>query len=100
MRRSALTLALCVSLSCFAQQKPQNVSVKDCLNIANTASGMAAEYSDLPFSTKRLEAISRMEDKLVGCANLPTADVTLLYSLFDAEIRLAAAKQVWLEQIH
>ncbi len=100
MTKSALTLALCVSLSCFAQQKPTTTSVKECLNAVNTASGMASELSGKPFSNARLQTISSMEDKLISCANLPSADAKLLYSLFDAELRLAGVKQVWLVQIH
>jgi hypothetical protein len=100
MKKLALTLALCISLPSLSEQKPSLPSVKECLNDINTASGMAAEYSEKPFSRERLQAISNIEDKLTNCANLPNADAKLLYSLFDAELRLSGVKQVWLVQTH
>ena len=91
-------LLLLTCSPCFGQSKLKPISVKDCLNYINTASGMASDLSSKPFSNDRLQTISDMEDKLISCANLPSADAKLLYSLFDAEVRIAGVKQVWLTQ--
>lgn len=97
MKRATLLIVL-FGLTGSGQLKPKEPirSRKDCLSYVNTASGMAADYSEQPFSTQRLQALSAMEDKLIECANLPNTSHDLLYSLFDAEVRVSGAKQVWL----
>jgi hypothetical protein len=96
MRTLVFLLRLLASPVCFARENPKShtPSVKDCLNYVNTASGIAARYH--PFSRSQLQVVSDMEDKLIQCSNRSDADARLLYSLFDAEVRLSGLKQVWL----
>jgi hypothetical protein len=97
------TLALLLALIAFPEHPAQQggtgsdgPSTKDCLNYIGSASGIAADYSARPFSRARLQEVSGIEDKLIQCSNRSGADAKMLYSLFDAEVRLGGVRQVWL----
>src|SRR5436190_21586802 len=77
----------------------QNPTVKECLNDINNSVALTGAYLPLPFSNDKLTKISNLEDKLSTCANLPNADSRLLFSLFDAELRISGIKQVWVSDL-